>query len=607
MSHIKEITLTNFRVFKEKTHFQLAPVTLLTGTNSSGKSSLGKMMSLLQDNILGNDGWKGLDFSLNNHKLGSFKQSINKDSEGDSFKVSFVIDTRLEYFNGWNHEHANPFRLSDEVEVELEFEQEGIENARLRSLVIWVENEEWLAMNWEVEGVLVKMNLEWTWKRIKEKLALLRKDQIPPESIRSSGKTIFRKLTKEEAVCKLEYDNFQRQHFGYSMRGLIYQLFECKETFIKDIYLEYYIAPLLGQTTEKPEDFIEFLEGMFFSASDAERFDYNYGNTVPEVDIRPKVLQNILQEFFEIRLDTGRSRDGFGLAFNVLERQINDFVMEDGDRMLVSIGDGSIGAEPYSEMVKPEFLALFEYLSRATKGILNRIEAIKIESIEAIRANAQRLYTNQSQGTGFNELLIRLRNEPLSEKELAFVNKWIKQFKLGDELIIEGVEGVATKVSLLKNGKCLALADLGYGITQLLPVILSIAQKSRLLDETEVNSHRDIFFIEEPESNLHPALQSKLADFFYDAYQTFNAQFVLESHSEYLVRKLQYLVAKGKMKSEDTVIHYLYDPDAIPEGEPQLKKIRIEANGQLSDSFGRGFFDEADLLAMDLFTMNNDG
>ncbi|MBV6646981.1 MAG: AAA family ATPase, partial [Cyclobacteriaceae bacterium] len=84
MSHITNITLTNFRVFKEKTDFQIAPITVLTGTNSSGKSSLGKMMSLLQDNIFGNDKWKGLDFSLNNHKLGSFKQCINKDSEEDS-------------------------------------------------------------------------------------------------------------------------------------------------------------------------------------------------------------------------------------------------------------------------------------------------------------------------------------------------------------------------------------------------------------------------------------------------------------------------------------------------------------------------------------------
>ncbi|MBV6655552.1 MAG: AAA family ATPase, partial [Mameliella sp.] len=511
-----------------------------------------------------------------------------------------------EYFNGWNHEYANPFRLADEVECELEFKPEGIENARLFSFILRSENVDWLLMNWKEDEVFISLDLKWVYGRIKEKLALLSADELPPEDS-DSGKTKFRTISIEEARLLLKFNAFQRQHFGYAMNGLIHQLFECKNTFIKDIYLDYYIAPLLREAKEKPEDFIEFLEGMFLAASDAERFNYNYGNTVPEVDIRVKILQNILHEFFAIRLDTGRSRDGFGLNFNVLERQINDFISDNGDPMLVSIGDGAIGAEPYSEMVKPEFLAFFEYLSKATKGILNRVEATKIESIEAIRANSQRLYTNQSQGTGFNELLIRLRNQPLNEKELAFVNKWIREFKLGDELLIEGVEGVATKVSLVKNGQRRALADLGYGITQLLPLILSIALKSDLLDETEVNPHRVIFFIEEPESNLHPALQSKLADFFYDAYKVFKAQFVLESHSEYLVRKLQYLVARGKMKSDDTIIHYLYDPDAIPEGEQQMKKIRIEPDGSLSESFGRGFFDEADLLAMDLFTMNNDG
>jgi AAA15 family ATPase/GTPase len=34
------ISIDNFRVFKEKTEFEFAPITILTGTNSSGKSSL---------------------------------------------------------------------------------------------------------------------------------------------------------------------------------------------------------------------------------------------------------------------------------------------------------------------------------------------------------------------------------------------------------------------------------------------------------------------------------------------------------------------------------------------------------------------------------------
>lgn len=567
------------------------------------------MMSLLQDNILGNDSWKGLDFSLNNHKLGGFKQSINKDAESDTFKVSFIVDTRLEYENAWREEQGNPFRLTDYFECELGFVAKGSENARLSELTLRAENTDLLTMKWAEEEVEVTMDLKWAWEKIKEKLSFVSPDLLRPLHTEEpeDSKEFLRTISKEETSRLFKYEELVKQHFGYAFRGLGQQLIACRDGFLQDDFMESVVKPLLGKSKQE-ESIIEnkeFIEKAFLFFVSAESYKFGYGDAQYSIDTR--LAQSIVYEYFNIRMGLDQYRSGFGMKYHVLERKISDYLTNDGEPIYLKVGEGGVGDEPFKEMIKPEFIAFFEYLSRATKGMLRQIQSTKVSNIEAIRANSQRLYTNQSQGTGFNELLIRLRNEPLSENELAFVNKWIKQFKLGDELIIEGVEGVATKVSLLKNGKRLALADLGYGITQLLPLILSIAQKSRLLDETEVNSHRDIFFIEEPESNLHPALQSKLADFFYDAYQTFNAQFVLESHSEYLVRKLQYLVAKGKMKSEDTVIHYLYDPDAIPEGEPQLKKIRIEADGQLSDSFGRGFFDEADLLAMDLFTMNNDG
>ena len=84
-----------------------------------------------------------------------------------------------------------------------------------------------------------------------------------------------------------------------------------------------------------------------------------------------------------------------------------------------------------------------------------------------------------------------------------------------------------------------------------------------------------------------------------------SVQFIIETHSEYMVRKFQYLVAKGEMKKEDIVIYYFNDPNNIPAGEPQVKKIEILEDGSLSDDFGSGFFDEADNLAINLFNLQN--
>lgn len=43
-THLKGFGLENFRVFKDYTWFDFAPITILTGPNSSGKSSLIKAL-----------------------------------------------------------------------------------------------------------------------------------------------------------------------------------------------------------------------------------------------------------------------------------------------------------------------------------------------------------------------------------------------------------------------------------------------------------------------------------------------------------------------------------------------------------------------------------
>jgi predicted ATPase len=114
-----------------------------------------------------------------------------------------------------------------------------------------------------------------------------------------------------------------------------------------------------------------------------------------------------------------------------------------------------------------------------------------------------------------------------------------------------------------------------------------------------------VVIIEEPENSLHPAFQSMLAEMFVEAIKKFNIQLIIETHSEYLIRKLQYLTAstKSDLNSDDTVIYYFYHPDKIPPGEKQVKKINMQKDGRLTDDFGSGFFDEADNIALELFLL----
>ena len=48
MSMLQTITLENYKCFKDKTKIDIAPLTILCGGNSSGKSSIFKSLLLLK-------------------------------------------------------------------------------------------------------------------------------------------------------------------------------------------------------------------------------------------------------------------------------------------------------------------------------------------------------------------------------------------------------------------------------------------------------------------------------------------------------------------------------------------------------------------------------
>jgi AAA15 family ATPase/GTPase len=190
-----------------------------------------------------------------------------------------------------------------------------------------------------------------------------------------------------------------------------------------------------------------------------------------------------------------------------------------------------------------------------------------------------------------------------NEGDSTFINKWCREFGIADKISIQGGptyeknynsdEGLylidnATPftITLTLDKQIIDLSYLGTGSSQLLFMILQVAVASQQL-----------IILEEPETNLHPSYQSKLADMILNGFaEPFGNQFIIETHSEYLIRRFQYLVAKGKAKSEDIQIYYFSGVENEP---PRI--LTIEKDGALSGDFGKGFFDEAPYLITELW------
>jgi predicted ATPase len=96
-----------------------------------------------------------------------------------------------------------------------------------------------------------------------------------------------------------------------------------------------------------------------------------------------------------------------------------------------------------------------------------------------------------------------------------------------------------------------------------------------------------IVIVEEPESHLHPLAQSKLAELLAQVSKERNVQFIVETHSEHLFRRMQTLIAKQQITPNEAAMYFV-------ERDGKTARMRpLEL-----DDFGRvknwpGFFGDA--------------
>lgn len=134
------------------------------------------------------------------------------------------------------------------------------------------------------------------------------------------------------------------------------------------------------------------------------------------------------------------------------------------------------------------------------------------------------------------------------------------------------------------------LTDVGFGVGQVLPVIV----------ECFYVPPRSVVIFEQPEIHLHPKVQADLADLFIDAIQAREegelrqCQFIIESHSEHFLRRLQLRIAEEKLSKQDAALYFI---DAT-EDAARIKELDVDDFGNIRN-WPDGFFGDemGDLVA----------
>lgn len=209
-----------------------------------------------------------------------------------------------------------------------------------------------------------------------------------------------------------------------------------------------------------------------------------------------------------------------------------------------------------------------------------------IEYISAHAATQKVLFSIEDKNDYMASVIREFKQCRITEgsKEDLFITRWMNELEIGIRYQIDPISGEAYTMEITnKQGNTMPLADMGMGSIQMMILLLKLA--------TIINQKRGrdtIIIVEEPEQNIHPKLQSKLAELFAHVNREYGFRFVIETHSEYMIRKSQAMVANGDVAFEKNPFKVFFFPE---NGEPY--DMVYQANGRFKESFDSGFFDEA--------------
>lgn len=583
MKPIDFIGIKNFRVFDDENGVfeELSSINLLTGTNNSGKSSIIKYLQMLKNSVAGNKIPFDLDLNEQEHLLGDFENVLNNTANRNieislpfTFlgittiysTLSFEIPSHNDSYKG----HLRKITITDKKD-----------NIDLFSFTYRIATEA------EIDSHLEKHQLkvqEYEQKKSKEE-----------------EKTGFEKFLNP---------SYYMSHYSPLVAYIDWSINVEK--------LRYYVNELLGfyeiyLKNKKNEGFLENADKVLEEQEQSFIASF-FIKSLKSDELLPSWKEFLESDFKKGTQLSGKEpilEDDFQSAeYYIPEPKIEEILYYRSIEILNKKINWKNNTDPVDN-----YFVISECFKSSYKELIGRISTINY--LSTVKEENSRIYIGTNNST-FTKLL---KDYSSLNIDKSFINKYLKAFEIGDEIIVNferkhQVINISIKSDQFSERD---LVDFGYGIKQLILILMHIAviakknKKSKEVTNYEGDYGLEdyyvssILLIEEPETNLHPKWQSLLATMFVDANELYNIQLIIETHSEYLIRKFQTLTAEGQINSEDVKIFYLRGPQKITTDRKQIETILIDSDGSIDYKlFDDGFFDEADKLELSLLNVQRD-
>jgi len=528
---LKHLSISNFKPFGETQSMRMAPITLIYGPNSGGKSSLIQSLLLLRQSFeKAETNQKAIELvpSGNFTDLGTVKNCFHKQDMSRTVKVELTLPIE---------EAQNEVPFFKEVSTELSFSIDK---------------------------------------------------QTPVEQVNNAFLDNL-KLT----YCPHETD-LSRTEYSFNI-NLINPSFQGNLGGKKSQVIGYHFA--------NQKDFINFMKIIFQ--------DLKSHLTKEEV----RELINNLNDDQDYPSGTTGKDAGRNPFFWGWKGQLPLLYVDDEDKQGLFSPAEDLWRKVYQEEKRKVLFHLLNPLASTDCALYtNAINAVNsfIEDLEYLGplrnypCRFQDFTESDDENSvgirGENSAFVFFANTRLIGSEL---NKWLEKLEMpylihpkiiGDEntgklLLLQ----IQDRDSLIK----LSPKDVGCGISQILPILIQgLSSKERTI------------IVEQPELHLHPRMQANLADFFIDNIKSRcvyvgegseefddddshykllgENQWLIETHSETLILRIQRRIRQKTISPEDVCVLYV---NPTKNGS-EVIELRLDEQGDFIDSWPHGFFDE---------------
>jgi len=568
---LTSIELTNFKAIGEKVVIPVKPITLIFGANSAGKSSILQCLAMLAQSVSSVEfEFPSLDGSGPLVDVGNYLDFVHKHDPRKFFECRFNFhmdaDFSFEYLLPDDSDSPRSLTLNSSakkfMKIMDDFNEASLSFCFTPVSEIDDHMDLFLGGNekpaFSYSDYNIKPNFDhifWEkyWNAFKKEIyeniytspmEILRKKEIITNGklyMDSQGSKGVKRLSNQKATLLKKY------LAELSIDSLIQ---------ICDILLWSETYQELKEELRRGKTEFEIIFN-YYNANNIDQSNYltGFSGFLPTKFARMKPEDFFCEKFLE-HLYKAPGYPGYGDSFHP------------GQLMVL-----------FASHIKP-FLASFSFLGPLRK----RPERFHVEKDTT---------NNSMYDDGGNDVLSLAHDDALVNR----INRELVHLQTGFQIKIVHLtdkESGTSGVFLLqfinqKTGVAASIKDVGFGYSQILPVIIKCLKPHYGTVGTVV--------IEQPELHLHPAMQAELGDMFIRGAQT-NNHFFIETHSEHLILRLLRRIretAEGELPEnvppltpDDIAVLYVQPG----ENGAQVTHIPVTADGDFAIPWPEGFFPE---------------